>query len=311
MAEVNGVPICSWDPWPEPLVTKSQLSKAGFKPGPLRAVVRYSKSSTGDGYLHLFNPDEGIRRKPPTEKQIAARAKRKADELKARTCPQCGFVYSKRHIRLNGGICEECWWGVKATNDRQAVAEIVAQVLQGGCVILDMETTGLYNAEPVEIAVLDHTGAVLFNSRVKPLRPERLSVKGEYGETATDIHGITAEDLANAPSFGEIYPALYEALHGKHVVIYNEAFDLPLLTATRQEWYCPSFGYEQSSCAMLWYAQFCGDWSSYFQSYRWQPLPGGDHSALGDARATLEVLREMAASLNEKTQEKNHAMPNV
>lgn len=29
---------------------------------------------------------------------------------------------------------------------------------------------------------------------------------------------------------------------------------------------------------------------------RWQPLPGGDHSALGDARATLAVLKRMAES---------------
>ncbi|NOG65670.1 MAG: 3'-5' exonuclease [Chloroflexi bacterium] len=285
MAEFNGVPIYSWDPWPEPFVTKSQLSKAGYKPGPLRGVVRYSKSSTGDGFLHLFSPDEGIRRKPPTEKQLAARAKRKEAELKARTCTRCGAVqYFKSD--LSSGVCEECWLEIKTARDRQRVAEIVAGVLRNGCVILDMETTGLYDAEPVEIAVIDHTGAVLFNSRVKPLRPERLSERGDSGVAATDIHGITAEDLANAPTFGEIYPALYHALHGKHVVVYNKDFDLPILRATRQEWYCPSFGFEKSSCAMLWYAQYCGDWSSYFQSYRWQPLPGGDHSALGDARAT-------------------------
>lgn len=292
MAEFNGVPIYSWDPWPEPLVTKSQLSKAGYKPGPLRAVVRYSKSSTGDGYLHLFSPDEGIRRKPPTEKQLAAQAKRKADELKARTCIKCGAVqYSKSD--LSRGLCEGCWLEAEAIE----AAEWAKQVLNEGCVILDMETTGLYDAEPVEIAVIDHTGAVLFNSRVKPLRPERLSERGDSGVAATDIHGITAEDLANAPTFGEIYPALYHALHGKHVVVYNKDFDLPILRATRKEWYCPSFGFEKSSCAMKMYAQFCGDWSDYRGSYRWQPLPGGDHSALGDARATLEVLREMAASL--------------
>lgn len=296
MAEFNGVPIYQWEPWPEPLVTKSQLSKAGYKPGPLRAVVRYSKSSTGDGFLHLFSPDEGIRRKPPTEKQLAARAKRKEAELKARTCTRCGGVqYFKSDLR--GGACEDCWLEEKVTRDRQAVAEIVAQVLQDGCVILDMETTALYNAEPIEIAVVDHMGVVLFNSRVKPLRPGRMYERGDSGVAAVDIHGITAEDLENAPTFGEIYPALYEVLHGQHVVIYNKDFDLPLLRATRQEWYCPSFGFEKSSCAMLWYAQFCGDWSNYWGSYRWQPLPGGDHSALGDARATLEVLREMAASL--------------
>ncbi|MBZ0318112.1 MAG: hypothetical protein K8L91_16955 [Anaerolineae bacterium] len=49
-------------------------------------------------------------------------------------------------------MCEFCWLGVKT-------AEWAKRVLADGCVILDMETTGLYDAEPVEIAVLDHTGA--------------------------------------------------------------------------------------------------------------------------------------------------------
>lgn len=297
MADFNGVPIYSWEPWPEPFVTKSQLSKAGYKPGPLRAVIRFSKSSTGDGFLHLFNPDEGVRRKPPTAKQLAAQAKRKEAELKARTCPRCGFEVGKRHLKKGGGLCEDCWLAVKVEDDRHEVAERAKQLLTEGFVILDTETTGLYNAEPVEIAVIDHTGAVLFNSRVKPLRPERLSQKGASDQTATDIHGITAEDLESAPTFGEIYPALYHVLHGKHVVAYNAHFDITLLIETRHEWYCPSFGFKETTCAMKMYAQFCGDWSDWWQSYRWQPLPSGDHSALGDALATLEVLREMAASL--------------
>lgn len=299
MAEFNGVPIYPWDPWPEPLVTKSQLSKAGYQPGPLRAVVRYSKSSTGDGFLHLFSPDEGIRRKPPTEKQLAAQAKRKAGELNARTCTRCGAVqYFKRD--LSGGLCECCWLEVKTADDRHAAAEWAKRVLADGCVILDMETTGLYDAEPVEIAVLDHTGAVLFNSRVKPLRPGRIvEPDPDTGVAAVDIHGIRPEDLANAPTFGEIYPALYEALHGKHVVIYHKEFDLPILRATREEWECAAFEFEKASCAMRWFAQFCGDWSDYWRSYRWQSLPGGLHSALGDARATLVLLKEMVASLSE------------
>jgi DNA polymerase-3 subunit epsilon len=46
---------------------------------------------------------------------------------------------------------------------------------------------------------------------------------------------------------------------------------------------------------MHWYAQFVGDWNEYHGNYKWQRLPGGDHSALGDCRATLAVLKEMAA----------------
>lgn len=294
MPEFNGVPIYSWDPWPEPFVTKSQLSKACYKPGPLRAVVRYSKSSTGDGFLYLFNPDEGIRRKPPTAKQLAAQAKRKADEETKRTCQRCKYVYpSRRDISRYSHLCEECDLAMQLEEDKQAAAQWANKVLDHGCVILDTETTGLHgDVEIVELAIIDHTGIVLLNTRVKALHPERSIESG-----AINIHGITAEDLENAPTFGELYPRIWHALHGKYLVVYNLDFDLDLIEAECRRWYCPAFALEDSHCAMLWYAKVCGDWSNYWRSYRWHPLPGGDHSALGDARATLEVLREMAASL--------------
>jgi DNA polymerase-3 subunit epsilon len=78
------------------------------------------------------------------------------------------------------------------------------------------------------------------------------------------------------------------------VVIYNAEFDTRLLDQT-----CQRYGLDvltdggiKFECAMLWYAQFVGDWSDYHGGYRWQPL-GGGHRALGDCQATLGVIREM------------------
>jgi DNA polymerase-3 subunit epsilon len=48
-------------------------------------------------------------------------------------------------------------------------------------------------------------------------------------------------------------------------------------------------------CAMMFYSQFVGDWIDYRGDYKWQKLPGGDHSALGDCKATLKIIEEMAA----------------
>jgi DNA polymerase-3 subunit epsilon len=45
---------------------------------------------------------------------------------------------------------------------------------------------------------------------------------------------------------------------------------------------------------MLQYAAYVGDWSEYRGSYRRQPLPGGDHTALGDALACLALIKAMA-----------------
>ncbi|MEH0638633.1 hypothetical protein QBA35_36060 [Streptomyces bottropensis] len=47
-------------------------------------------------------------------------------------------------------------------------------------------------------------------------------------------------------------------------------------------------------CATEQCAAFYGDWHDYFGSYTWQKLRGG-HRALGDTRADIRRLEEMAA----------------
>jgi hypothetical protein len=55
------------------------------------------------------------------------------------------------------------------------------------------------------------------------------------------------------------------------------------------------------NCAMEQYAAWCGDYSEYHGNFRWQRLNGG-HRALGDCRATLDLIRGMA---NSKTTEES------
>ena len=45
---------------------------------------------------------------------------------------------------------------------------------------------------------------------------------------------------------------------------------------------------------MIMYARFIGEWASWKDDYKWQKLPGGDHTALGDCIATLNIIKEMA-----------------
>ena len=86
-------------------------------------------------------------------------------------------------------------------------------------VFLDTETTGLDDdAQVVEIAIVDDTGAVLFESLVKPTVP----VEPE----AAAIHGIGPDRLASAPTWPEIAEQVRAALEGKTVVIFNSDFDV-------------------------------------------------------------------------------------
>lgn len=163
--------------------------------------------------------------------------------------------------------------------------------------ILDTETTGLtFRDEVVQIAVLAGDGAVLFDSLVKPVI--RIS------SAAIELHGIDADKVANAPSFAQIWPQLQAAIGNRKLAVYNRVFDAGKLYQSAKainqelrdevyEWLRPRW----EQCAMEQYAQFCGEWSSWHGKYKWQKLPGGDHSALGDCRAVLEVIKLMAASV--------------
>ena len=159
-------------------------------------------------------------------------------------------------------------------------------------VILDTETTGLgNNAQVIQIGVIDGAGNVLMdNVLVKPTIP--------IPADATAVHHITNEMVQDAPAFPDILPQLRESVAGKLLVIYNAQYDMRLLVQScRAHGTALSLGIEGYTCAMLRYAEWVGDWNDYHQSFRWQKLQGGDHSALGDCRATLDVIWKMAESV--------------
>lgn len=173
--------------------------------------------------------------------------------------------------------------------DRVRSAAWARELLGGGefCV-LDSETTGLSKPRDfVEVAVVDPDGEILCDTLVRP------SCRIERG--AMGVHGYTAESLASAPAFRELYPDLLEALWGRRVIVYNAAYDRGVwdeavgrlgaratLAGELPAW----------ECAMRQYAAFIGERTKR-GGYRWQKLPSADHTAVGDARATLEVLESM------------------
>jgi DNA polymerase-3 subunit epsilon len=161
----------------------------------------------------------------------------------------------------------------------------------GGFCVLDSETTGLTPpVEFVEIAIVDESAKVLFEGTVRPV------CRIEAG--ATRIHGHTARSLSGSPPFWEVYPNLLEALCGRRVIVYNAAYDRRVWDAcVRNLGARGALAGELPAweCAMRRYANYVGEPSKRGGSYRSQKLPGGDHSAMGGALATLRVIEEMAA----------------
>jgi DNA polymerase-3 subunit epsilon len=159
-------------------------------------------------------------------------------------------------------------------------------------VILDTETTGLKStAEIIEISIINTQGNLLLDTLVKP--------KGKIPIDAYEIHGIGSGTVKNASIWPEIDDQVNNIIkNASRVVIYNAGYDTRLLRQTRRlynlpPWNIPAHHYQ---CAMKRYAEFYGDWRGHQRGFRWQPLQGGNHRALGDCLATLNVLKKMATA---------------
>jgi len=155
--------------------------------------------------------------------------------------------------------------------------------------LLDTETTGLgSDAEAIQISVLAPDGSVLLNTLLRPSTP--------IEPDAAAVHGMTDEQLADAPVLPAIWDKLMALLADKTVVAYNAAFDRRILrqSAKAHGLELPEINWD---CAMQVYAAYYGDWSSYHRNYRWQRLPRHNrpaHEATGDCLATLDLIRQMA-----------------
>ncbi len=185
----------------------------------------------------------------------------------------------------------------------------------GDFVTLDSETTGLGRGEGggsvpqfVELAVVEHDGTpdgrVLLCARVRPTIP----VEPE----ALAVHGLTDDVLRSARSYDLLHPLLEAALSGRRVVVYNAAFDRRIYAAHLRRaqledapLHPEADGRYPWECAMFWHARFLAEPEERIGAghgpggqprlrFKRHPLPGGDHTALGDATATMRLVFEMA-----------------
>ncbi|HEX2620808.1 MAG TPA: 3'-5' exonuclease [Phototrophicaceae bacterium] len=176
---------------------------------------------------------------------------------------------------------------------REAAAERVAQLLQTGCVILDLETTGFVqpDVEIVEVAVVNHLGNVLLNTLVKPV--------GRIPSGASQVHGIFDEDVINAPAFGDIYPDLLRVVSGQPMVAYNYTFEQGILQTVCAKYQQPQLICHWH-CAMREYAKFSGfgRFSKLTEAcQREGVIVRNAHRALGDCQMTLGLMKKMAAGV--------------
>lgn len=182
----------------------------------------------------------------------------------------------------------------KPSEDRTIATHWAWQQLQRpDTLILDTETTGLRSdAEICQIAVMSLSGDVLLDTLVKPRNP--------VSPEAEAVHGLSMKTLDEfGLPFERMALQLRQILEGRTCLIYNREFDLRVIRQSALAADMDSMSALPSSarfdCAMLAYAAYVGERSAYKTGeYRWQKLPAGDHSALGDCFAVRKLIFQMA-----------------
>lgn len=248
--------------------------------------------------------------RPATARQLAAL------ELGRCRCPHCGRVSPVMGPDGTGELCEPCQDAADRRRQREADEEadwqtVVAHARAAAVrrarmmlddpylLIFDTETTGLDStAEIVEIGIVDRDGQPVYHSLVRPQRP----IPAE----ASEIHGITDQDVAAAPCFADIAPHLGALFAGRQVAAYNAEFDVRLLRQSGPGVWPWSSDERWARCVMKLFSRWLGEWSAYHGGWRWHRLghaaeytgykgTGQAHRALEDARMAAHVLRAIAA----------------
>ncbi|MGL5381730.1 3'-5' exonuclease [Clostridium sp.] len=213
-----------WNDVPQHFKSQSYCNKERLSLKGVNAVARvYQKIN--NTWIDLYDITQLKSKKPLTEKQIQAKEKAQATRRANYTCGVCG-TYNTRTVDRETKVCVECrGWYTTRLNELIRSNEALEERLSwseeekiNGFVILDTETTGLYqDHEVIEIAIMDLKGDVLYNSLIKPTR--------NVPDDAIQIHGITNEMVAEAPTIENEIDKIDAILQGKVILAYNSEFD--------------------------------------------------------------------------------------
>lgn len=174
----------------------------------------------------------------------------------------------------------------RAIEARRAILELLRRK---DVLILDTETTGLGNAEVIELSVIDLRGRVLLDTLIRPK-------VGSINPYAHRVHGISLEMLADQPSWPDVLPELERVAGRATLLAWNAQFDRQMLVNSSLAWRLepPRLLFV---CAMRLYARLHGRRAyALHRAVRDRGLQHlfdrhRSHRALGDVQLVLELLR--------------------
>ena len=162
--------------------------------------------------------------------------------------------------------------------------------LKNPLIFFDLETTGMNIASDriVEISYLK-----VYPDQCEEVKTYRVNPTIPIPKEVTAIHGISDEDVKDAPTFGEIAKTLVNSFEGCDFAGYNSnKFDLPLLA---EEFIRANIDFDLKKrkvidVQVIFYKREQRTLSAAYQFYCDKDLTDA-HSAEADTRATYEVLR--------------------
>ncbi|MCR5623180.1 MAG: 3'-5' exonuclease [Treponema sp.] len=160
-------------------------------------------------------------------------------------------------------------------------------------IIFDTETTGTDSSkdEILELAIMNGSGDVLFNERIKPLHRKRWP-------NAEAVHGISPKDVQDCKTFAEYQNQIQSIFDEADVIVgYNVEFDKKFVSAAGIH-----FNEKYTSDVMKEFADERKIWDDVHGHNKWFKLEEAAkfynytfeaHHALDDAKATLYIFNKL------------------
>ena len=161
--------------------------------------------------------------------------------------------------------------------------------------VIDLETTGF---SPKHHDRIIEVGVVRIDPHGNKLREYCTLINPHRDIGATQVHGITATDVAEAPTFRDVVGDIQQALRGAIVVAHNAQFDLRFLCHECSQSHAP-LPEIIALCTLSLAKQVVPELPSRKLSVlcEYFGMPSGkSHTALDDARATASLLAVLLRS---------------
>lgn len=165
-------------------------------------------------------------------------------------------------------------------------------------VAIDFETANRSRASACSMAAVTVENGRIVNAAYSLIRPPVL----QFDYWNTRIHGITAKDVTDKPTFAELWHRIKPHLENKIVIAHNAVFDIGVLRSMLDEYDLPhpSFKY---ACTVDLARRVWTDAENYKLSTLAQrfAIKFDHHNALHDARTCAMIALEAQAAVQAKS----------